>query len=70
VMVPAALFLRLRGRDPLHRAPLPAGLTAWIPRRHGATRESLQRQFLTEDREARALQRPEGARPADLEVGS
>jgi hypothetical protein len=70
VMAPVALFLRRRGRDPLHRQPLPAGLTAWIPRRHAATRESLQRQFLAEDREARALQRPDGARPDDLEVGS
>jgi hypothetical protein len=54
VMVPAALVLRLRGRDPLHRKPLPAGLTAWIPRRHAATRESLERQFLDEDREVRS----------------
>ena len=69
VIAPAALYLRLRGRDPLHRRPLAAGLTAWIPRRHAATRESLQRQFLAEDREARALQRPDGARPTDLEVG-
>ncbi len=75
VMAPVALVLRLRGRDPLHRQPLPAGLTAWIPRRHAATRESLQRQFLVEDREARALARPEGAQPDpalldDLEVRS
>ncbi len=75
VMVPAALYLRLRGRDPLHRQPLPAGLTAWIPRRRATTRESLQRQFLVEDREARALARPDGARPDpawrdDLEVRS
>jgi hypothetical protein len=70
VMVPVALVMRLRGRDPLHRRPLTAGLTAWIPRRQAPTRESLQRQFLLEDREARALQRPDGARPEDAEVAS
>jgi len=75
VMVPVALVLRLRGRDPLHRQPLPAGLTAWIPRCLPATRESLSRQFLAEDRGARARRRPDGARPDpsqldDLEVRS
>jgi hypothetical protein len=60
VMVPGALWLRLRGRDPLHRAPLAPGLTAWIPRRQASTPASLARQFLEEDRGARATSRPEG----------
>lgn len=61
VMVPGGLWLRLRGRDPLHRAPLASGLTAWIARRRASTAESLDRQFLDEDRDARATARPEGA---------
>jgi hypothetical protein len=64
VMVPGALWLRLRGRDPLHRAPLVPGLTAWIARRQASTPASLARQFLDEDRGARALPRPEGT-PTD-----
>jgi len=72
VVTPAAWLLRLQGRDPLHRQPLPANLTAWIPRRRASTPASLERQFLEEDREARRLQRSEGVRPdprllADLE---
>jgi hypothetical protein len=63
VFVPAGLWLRLRGRDPLHRAPLAPGLTAWIPRRSASTSESARRLFMDEDREARALERPVGARP-------
>ncbi len=58
VMVPGAIWLRLRGRDPLHRAPLADGMTGWIPRRRAATAESSERQFIEEDRQARALARP------------
>lgn len=65
VVVPVALVLRWRGRDPLHRRPLAPGLTAWIPRRHPPAPQHLQRQFLDEDREARALARPEGTLPDD-----
>jgi hypothetical protein len=63
VFVPGSIVLRLQRRDPLHRAPLDAGLTAWIPRRRPATAASCERQFLDEDREARALARPEGSLP-------
>lgn len=74
VLVPGGLWLKLRGRDPLHRAPLAGGLTAWIPRRRAATAASMARQFLEEDREARSLERPVGTMPApdllrDLERG-
>lgn len=61
VFVPAGLVLRLRGRDPLHRAPRAAGLTYWIPRRRRPGPEEYARQFLVEDREARGLERPVGA---------
>jgi hypothetical protein len=63
VFVPGGLLLRLRGRDPLHRAPLPADLTAWIPRREVSSAESSRRQYLNEDPEAKALARPVGALP-------
>jgi hypothetical protein len=63
IMVPGGLWLRLRGRDPLHRAPLAPGLTAWIARNHASTPASLSRQFLEEDRDALAVARPEGALP-------
>ncbi len=61
VVVPSALVVRLRGLDPLQRRPLAPGLTAWIPRRRGATSESCARQFIEEDRAARTLGRAEGA---------
>jgi len=64
VFVPGGLLLRLQRRDPLHRAPLASGLTAWIPRRTAASAESCARQFLVEDRRARSLARPVGALPA------
>jgi len=70
VFVPGGLLLRLRGRDPLHRAPLPEDLTAWIPKREAATAESSRRQFLNEDPQARALARPVGSLPdPDLLTG-
>jgi hypothetical protein len=55
VFFPAAVLLRLRRHDPLHRAPLPAGRTGWLPRRQPPTPESYARQFLREDRGARDL---------------
>ncbi len=64
VFVPVGWWLRLRRRDPLHRAPLAAGLTAWIPRRRSSDAASAARQFQDEDREARELERPECALPA------
>ena len=63
VMVPGGIWLRLRGRDPLHRAPLADGLTAWVPRRYAATAESSERQFIEEDRLARGMTRPVSSLP-------
>ena len=65
VFVPVGAWLRLRGRDPLYRAALEAGLTAWIPHRREPTAAAAERQFLLEDREARSLRRPVGSLPAD-----
>ena len=64
VFVPGGLWQRLRGRDPLRRVPLKAGLTAWTPRRRASDARSAARQFQDEDREALGLERPEGALPA------
>ena len=65
VFVPAGAWLRLRGRDPLHRTALVDGFTAWIPRRREPMAASAERQFLVEDREARSLRRPVGTLPED-----
>lgn len=58
---PAALYLRLRGRDPMQRRPRDAQYTCWVPRRRPATAESYTRQFLLEDKGARRELRPVGA---------
>ena len=63
VFVPAGVVLRLRRRDPLHRARLAPGLTAWIPRRRQPEAESFARQFLVEDPGAHDLDRPESTLP-------
>lgn len=62
-IVPGGLLLRARGIDPLSRGRLEPGLTGWIPRRRESTAGSMVRQFLVEDRAARALRRPEGSLP-------
>ncbi len=58
VVVPIGLYLKAAGRDPLHRRPLRPGLTYWIPRRNRPEPEQYRRQFLVEDPQARALERP------------
>ena len=63
-VVPIGLLRRLRGQDVLCHCPLEPGLTGWIPRRLEPTPESFLRQFLVEDRTARALRRPVGP-PSD-----
>ncbi len=51
IFTPAALALRLAGRDPLRRRPRPAPATYWHAR-HGAARpDSYGRQFIVEERE-------------------
>jgi hypothetical protein len=59
-MVPVSLVLKLQKRDPMHRRPLPAGLTYWITRRIASSPATYERQFLHEDRQARDLERPVG----------
>ena len=62
---PAALYLRLRGRDPMHRGFRPPGVTYWIPRRQPPPPGIYERQFLKEDRAARGLRRPVGSLSGD-----
>jgi len=56
-----AIYLRFRGKDPLHRAFLPGQWTYWIPRRIKRRDENFGDQFLRENREARGRRRPVGA---------
>ena len=63
VFVPAGLWLRVTGRDPLHRGGLDGQWTAWIPRRVPSTAASARRTFLDEDPDAHAVRRPVGAVP-------
>jgi hypothetical protein len=60
---PVAAYLRLRGRDPMHRRFRPPDLTYWIPHRHAAPPGIYERQFLKEDPHARGLHRPVGSLP-------
>ena len=55
---PVSLWLRARGRDPLHRTPRDQGFTYWIRRRAMDQEPDYQRQFLIEDRQARDELRP------------
>ncbi len=64
VFLPVSLWLRLRGRDPLHRRPRDPRHTCWIRRTPGPRSPDYRRQFLLEDRRARAELRPVEA-PAD-----
>jgi hypothetical protein len=54
----AALYLRLKGADPMQRGNLPAGLSYWIPRRRTAETGDYGKQFRVEDRGVRAETRP------------
>lgn len=60
-MTPAALWLKLRGRDPLHRGFRSPEHTYWIPRLKRPRGENIDKQFLRESRAARAALRPVGA---------
>jgi hypothetical protein len=62
---PAALWLRLRGRDPLHRSFRDARHTYWIARGSRERGDNAARQFLREDREARGALREVGAGEED-----
>ena len=61
--LPVALWLRLRGRDPLHRKFRDQRWTYWISRRPQAADGNIERLFLQEDRAARAAQREVGSLP-------
>lgn len=61
VFTPAALILRLQGRDPMQRQPRDRQYTCWVRRDRAATPESYTRQFLLEDKGARRELRPVGA---------
>jgi hypothetical protein len=60
LFVPAALYLKLKKRDPMKRHGRDPNHTYWIPRRIPAGKTSYQRQFLVEDGEAKSLLRPVG----------
>ena len=58
VFAPVGLYLKLAGRDPLHRRERPAGLSYWIRRGGETPAADFHRQFLRENRSARAERRP------------
>ena len=60
---PAAGWLRLRGRDPLHRRFRDPQWTYWISRQRHARDHNIERQFLLEDRAARSALREVGSLP-------
>lgn len=60
-MTPVAIWLRLQGRDPMHRKFKDAEHTYWIPRLVRARGENIEKQFLRESRAARGADRPVGA---------
>ncbi|MCB1182711.1 hypothetical protein KDM41_04705 [bacterium] len=68
-VTPVAAWLRWRGHDPLHRRRRDPGLTYWIPRGPQRPDENIARQFLREDRGARAVARPVGSRPERGDAG-
>jgi hypothetical protein len=68
VFLPGALILRLQKRDPLHRHYREARWSYWIRRSTVDSRENISRQFLRENREARAELRNVDAPPPDREA--
>lgn len=58
---PVALILRMQGRDPLHRNFRDPQWTYWVGRSSKARDENIDKQFLREDRDARAHLHPVGA---------
>jgi hypothetical protein len=57
VFIPAGLVLKIQGRDPLHRKLEDKKFSYWICRRSQPEAENYHRQFLVEDKEARAEKR-------------
>ena len=57
---PVALILRLQSRDPLHRKFRDPQWTYWVKRSSKSRDENIDRQFLREDRDARAHLHPVG----------
>ena len=66
---PVALWLRLRGHDPLHRTFRDPQWTYWISRQQQAADHNIKRLFLQEDRAARGALREVGSLP-DREPGA
>jgi len=58
---PVALILRGQGRDPLHRKFRDPQWTYWVGRSSKSRDENIDKQFLREDREARAHLHPVGS---------
>ena len=68
---PVALFLRWRGRDPLHRSFRDARWTYWIARSPKEPSENIDKQFLREERKGRGELREVGdMRPREGGPGS
>jgi len=61
--LPVAIWLRLRGRDPLSRKFRDRRWTYWISRRPQTNDGNIERLFLKEDRAARAARREVGSLP-------
>jgi len=61
--LPVALWLRLRGRDPLHRTWRESRFTYWASRTPQEPAQNIDRLFLREDRAARSQLRPVGSLP-------
>ncbi len=58
VFFPAALLLRMIGRDPMSLKKREMRFTCWIARKGEIPPETYERQFLLEDKEARKALRP------------
>lgn len=61
--LPVALWLRFRGRDPLHRTFRDPRWTYWVSRQPQPRDQNIERQFLLEDRAARGQLREVGSLP-------
>ncbi len=61
--LPVAIWLRLRGRDPLHRKFRDARWTYWVSRQPQPRSHNIERQFLVENRVARGALREVGCIP-------
>ena len=63
---PVSLWLRARGRDPLHRSLRDPKYTCWVKRHPVDEDPDYRRQFLIEDRAARDELRPIGVPSTDI----